>query len=418
MKKVLIIITTALLVFAVFAAEKLRVIKTDKSFSEFVVAAIDSIKFSADNKYMHIYKSGNTVTNYLVSEVDSMYFEGTPDTVKITFSGSSVTVNNPMAGAGVVVTTSGTDVVINSTVADNEVSYLLSGTSTDGSVKLYSSFKSIIILNGLNLTNNDGPAINNQSTKRTTVVLASGTSNSLVDGLTYASSIEDQKGAFFSEGQLIFSGTGSLTVKGNYGHGICSDDYIEIEGGVIAISDAVKDGIHAKDHFNLEAGAVTVAASADAVECESGKIKVEGGSLTATVATADAKGIKCDSALTVSGGSINLTVNGNQAKGLKSGGIMNLSGGTIVVNTSGAAVTSVSGTGYEVSYCTAIKCDTTINLSGSNITITATGVGGKGISSDENINISGGVIAVTNSGNGAVYTNSLGVQDAYTGSGH
>ena len=417
MKKGLLIILTTLFIFAVFAAEKLRVIKSDTSFTEFVVAAIDSIKFSSDNQYMHVYKSDKSIVNYLVAEVDSMYFNGTPDTVKITFSGSSATVVNPLEGAGVSVTTSGSDVIINSTLTDNEVNYLLTGTSTDGSVKLYSSFKSIIILNGLNLTNADGPAINNQSTKRTTVVLASGSTNALVDGSSYASSTEDQKGAFFSEGQLIFSGTGALTVKGNYSHGICSDDYIEIEGGIVTVSGAVKDGIHAKDHLNLESGSVTVTASGDAMECEAGKIKIEGGTLTATVATADAKGLKCDSTLNITGGTINITVSGNQAKGIKSGGIMNLSGGTIVINTSGAAATSTSGSGYAVSYCTAIKCDTTINLSGSDITITATGVGGKGISSDENINISGGIISVTNSGNGAVYTNSLGVADAYTGSG-
>jgi len=55
-------------------------------------------------------------------------------------------------------------------------------------------------------------------------------------------------------------------------------------------------------------------------------------------------------------------------------------------------------------------------LSGSDVTITATGVGGKGISSDNNINITGGTIHITNSGNGATYTNSLGTLDAYTGS--
>lgn len=417
MKKGLLIIFAAALIVAVFAAEKLNVFKIDKSLSDFHVSAIDSITFSSDNGYMNVHKSDKSVFNYLVSEIDSISFSGSPDTVKISFSGASATVINPLEGNGILVTVSGADVVVNSSVTENEVRYLLSGNSTDGSVKFYSTFKSEIILNGLNLTNADGPAINNQSTKKTTITLAAGKTNVLADGTTLAASTEDQKGAFFSEGQLVFTGSGSLSVAGNYSHAICSDDYIEIESGSVTVISAKKDGIHAKDHFNLEGGTVNVSATGDAIECEAGRIKVEGGSLVATVASADAKGLKCDSMLSVSGGTVNLTVSGNQAKGFKSGGIMNLSGGTIIINTSGIAVLTASGSGFEPSYCTAIKCDTVVNLTGSNVTITSTGVGGKGISSDNNINITGGTINVTTSGNGATYTNSTAVVDAYASSG-
>jgi len=416
MKKTITIFVATLLFIVIYAADKLRIIQKNTVSAELNVSAIDSITFPG-NTYLNIYKTDKTMTSYLISDIDSLKFTGTPDTVKIVYNGNSVSIVNPLENQGVSVSTTNADVVINSALTDNEVRYLVSGSSTDGSLKFYSSFKFELILNGLTLTNTDGPAINNQSTKRTTVTLPAGKSSTLTDGTTYAVSTEDQKGTFFSEGQLIIGGTGSLSVKGSNNHAICSDDYIELEGGSITVTGAVKDGIHAKDHFNLEGGTLNVTATGDAVECETGKIKVEGGTYTATVATADTKGLKCDSTLSVTGGTIHLTVSGNQAKGFKSGGIMNLSGGTITINTSGAAVTTASGSGYIPSYCTAIKCDTIINLSGSNITITATGVGGKGISSDNNINISAGTVKVTNSGNGATYTNSLAVADAYAGSG-
>lgn len=415
MKKITTLFISAFIVFAVvYAAQKINIFKTDKSILSFNTSAIDSINFSSDQKYMNVYGSDNSVESYLLSEIDSIYFSGQPDTVVITYSGSTATVDNPLENEGVIVDISGADVTVNSLLTDNEVCYLLKGSSTDGSIKFYSTYKFDILLDGLTLTNANGPAINNQSKKKTNVVLMGGTTSTLTDASTYATSTEDQKGTFFSEGQLIFSGTGALQITGNYGHGICSDDYIEIENGTIQVLSAVKDGIHAKDHFYQEGGSVQISASGDAVECEDGKIKMTGGTFKATVATTDTKGLKCDSALTVTGGTITMTVSGSEAKGIKAGGIIQLNGGTINITTTGATVLSSSGSGYDPSYCTAIKGDTDINIDGSNITIAASGAGNKGISSDSKINVVSGTLNITNSGAGATYTNSTGTTDSYS----
>jgi trimeric autotransporter adhesin len=416
MKKTFGIFLAVVLIVVVHAAEKLRIFKKDQTFSEWNVSLIDSLTFS-NSTYLNVFGNGGTFENVLIGDLDSLAFTGSPDTIKIVFSSSSATITNPLADLGVSVTTSGADVVVNSTLTDNEVVYMVSGISTDGSLKLYSSFKCQLLLAGLSLTNADGPAINNQSKKRTTVVLASGTTNELTDASSYKSSTEDQKGTFFSEGQLIFKGSGSLSVKSYYGHAICSDDYIEVQEGTLSVTGAKKDGIHAKDHFNLDGGVVTLAATGDAVECESGTINIAAGLLTATVSSADTKGLKCDGRLTVAGGTVNMTVTGDQAKGFKSSGVMSFEGGMVDVISSGAAVLVASGSGYDPSYCTAIKCDSLIRISGGTLTVKSSGVGGKGISSDTDISITGGTLDVTNSGNGATYTNSLGVVDAYTGSG-
>lgn len=377
---------------------------------------IDSLYFDANGDTLLV-GSNSTALRFPINTLDSLSFGETQDTVSIRYDDSLASVNNPFLLKDIDVSISGADVTINSKTTTKNIVYCLSGYSTNGQFKLYSNTSTIMVLTDLQLTNDNGPAINIQSSKRATVTTATGTSNTLIDGTTYASSEEDQKGAFFSEGQLKFSGTGSLTVTGNYSHGICSDDCIEIESGKIILSSAIKDGIHAKDHFNMEGGELTITASGDAIDCEDGKIKIEGGSITSTVATADTKGLKCDSTLTVSGGRVFLTVSGNQAKGFKSGGIMDLSGGDITINTSGAAVLSTADSGFNPSFCTAIKCDADITISGSTLTITTTGDGGKGISSDKTITIASGIVSITNSGNGATYTNSLGVVDAYTGSG-
>ncbi len=68
--------------------------------------------------------------------------------------------------------------------------------------------------------------------KRVFVEVKTETENYLADASSYSTVTgEDEKGCFFSEGQLIFSGTGALTVTGNYKHGICSDDYVRLRSG-------------------------------------------------------------------------------------------------------------------------------------------------------------------------------------------
>ena len=59
-------------------------------------------------------------------------------------------------------------------------------------------------------------------------MLADGTTNTLTDGTKYtdATDDEDMKAAFFSEGKMLFSGAGTLSVYANCKAGIRSDDYV------------------------------------------------------------------------------------------------------------------------------------------------------------------------------------------------
>jgi len=345
MKKLAFLLIGAVCVVTLFAQTELYIFKTDNTVLGIPVSTIDSILFSNES-ILKVFKTDKTASDLLLLTIDSISIgEVVTDTVTITYSGTSVTVDNPMAKYGVTVTASGADVVVNSTVSENKINYLLKGTSTNGSFKIYSTYRIDLILNGVSLTNSDGPAINIQTKKRCEVTMDAGTTNTLTDGTSYASSSEDQKGTFFSEGQLIFKGTGTLTVNGNAKSGIVADDFIEVNTGTL-----------------------------------------------------------------------NLNVIPNAAKGLKCSGKLSLNGGTISVNMAGSATFSALGLGTDPSYCTAIKCDSSISINGSAITITCTGVGGKGISSDQDVLMTSGTVNVTTSGNGATYTNSKGVTDAYAAS--
>ena len=93
-------------------------------------------------------------------------------TIKIVYNGNSAAVSGE--AEGVSVKTDGADVTVTSTVKN--IAYELSGTTSDGSFKIYSDKKFEVILNGVDITNPTGAAINNQG-KRMYVVVKDGTTN-------------------------------------------------------------------------------------------------------------------------------------------------------------------------------------------------------------------------------------------------
>ena len=276
-------------------------------------------------------------------------------TVKVTFNGGSATVTGATADfavsvdkAGVTVTNNGTEAVI----------YELSGTASDGYFKLYSIRKQQLLLNGLNLTNKNGAAINNQSHKRTYVVVKG--TNTLADGASYTQTPddEDEKAAFFSEGQLVFSGDGTLTVNASCKAGITSDDYVRfMKAPTVKVTSTAGHGVRGKEAIIVSDGTIDVNVSGTGKKgFSSDTLVYVGGGVTTIKSTGSAgevdgettgvAGIKADLRFEMADGVLTVTSTGTGAKGISGDNVAYFKGGTVHVNVTGDNYGTSSGGGF------------------------------------------------------------------------
>ena len=186
------------------------------------------------------------------------------NTVEIVFNGTTATVS-VAANISSYITdksngSSHVKLVQSASVSDaiGEISYILSGSSTDGEFYLEGSYKATVEMNGLTLNNPSGPAINIQNGKRIKVKVNEGTVNTLSDGKN-----DNYNGCLHVKGHTEFRSTGTLNVTGNSRHAIYSKEYIQLKNTTINISGAVKDGIHCKEYFYMESGTVNITAAGD-----------------------------------------------------------------------------------------------------------------------------------------------------------
>lgn len=336
----------------------------------------------------------NAATAYYPEDEDA--YDGSSFTTEV-----AIDMSNPQAKTenGVQITVNGGHVTANHGSVKN-VCYVVSGSTSNGSLTILGDKKYALQLNSVNITNSDSAAVNLLSKKRAFVVLNG--SSSITDGST---SQNDHKGAFYCKGKLLFNGSGSLDVYGNYNNAIHSADYIMFSQGVNIYAKSTKNhGIKANDGIFVNGGIINVevsAAAAKGINSES-DVMVNGGRTTVittgngTYDTDDkeAKGaacIKADSTFIINGGELYLKSTGSGGKGINADqeGYFN-SGNVYIVTTGGLYSSNV-----DTSSPKGIKVDSDLYLKGTTIRVRTTGSNGEGIETKGTLTITDGDIQIS-----------------------
>lgn len=323
-----------------------------------------------------------TVTVTLTQSTDTeAEEEDTGDSV-ITFSDSGISQTGSKSGTSI----DGTTLTI--TAAGT---YTLTGSCSDGNVVIAKNAGEVtLILNSLTLTSTTTAPVAAKSGTAVTISLPSGTSSTLTD--TYRNA-ESPKSCLNSGGDLIFTGSGTLTVNGNNKNGIKADGNITVEGVTLKIN-SLDNSLAADNILTVNSGKITaVSAEGDCIKSEPdeitdttlGQIVIKGGTFNLTATAND--GIQALDTLTISGGDFTIKTGGGSTvkiasdddgsyKGIKSDGKMTITGGTFDINSADDSV----HTNYDM------------YIGGGNFTINS---GDDGIHADGLLTIDGGTFDIT-----------------------
>ena len=271
----------------------------------------------------------------------------------------TIDMSNPSSKTenGVVITVSGGHVTANH--ADVEgVCYVVSGTTTDGSLTIQGNTAYEVNLCNADITNPASVAVNLDSKQAAYLALTG--SNKLTDGTT---ADDSHKSALYGKGNLLFSGTGSLEVQGKYNNGIHAKGYVLFEKGVNIYVNAANHCIKAAYAY------------------------INGGILNMETAGLGAKGLNCDNDIYINGGRT-----------------------TAICTGDGEWDTD----DLETKAAACIKCDNILYINGGEVFAKATGSGGKGLKADYEAYITGGKIRVITTG-GLYYSDGTSESHNYTG---
>jgi len=317
------------------------------------------------------------------------------DGTTATVTGSGATVS----GSTVTITEAGT--------------YVLSGTLSKGQILVSASKDDLVrlVLNGVDITADTNAAIYAAVADKLVLILAEGKTNTIADGTSYTyadTEKEEPNAAIFSKCDLSINGTGSLTVDGNFDHGIATKDDLVIADGNITV-DTVNVALRGKDSVTILDGTFHLTSkegdgikSANDTDADKGWVLIKGGTFDISAYN---DGIQAYTTLEINDGSFHIITGGGWPGGSLKRGSHAISNDGVVSGTnptdgsykgikSSGSIVLNGGTFTISSYDDSVHCNGDITINGGNL---AAQSGDDGIHADGTVTINGGMIDIKNS---------------------
>jgi len=183
-----------------------------------------------------------------------------------------------------------------------------------------------------------GPAILVLSGDEITISAPENTVNVIEDSANHPLDGEEEySAAVYSKSDLVFNGTGTITVNGYYNDGIKTKDDIKIVDVTLEIS-SIDDGIVGKDYIAIRDANISIDSLGDSLsstndeDTAKGFIYIESGTFDFT---SDADGIQAENTVFIYGGTFNIDVSDD---GIQASTAIYVGGGTIVITADGDAI--------------------------------------------------------------------------------
>ena len=285
------------------------------------------------------------------------------------------------ANATEITVKSGEDITIS-----EEGVYVISGTATDCTITVDadSAAKVQLVLDGVNITNADAPAIYVLSADKVFVTTANGSSNELTTTGEFAAigDVTNIDSVIFAKDDLVLNGQGTLTINSS-ASGVVGKDDVKITGGTYNIT-ATEHGIQGKDSVAIADGTFNITAGTDAIHAKNdedltlGYAYIAGGTFNLNGAS---DGIEGYAVVQIDGGDITI----DSQEGIE-GTYIQINGGTIDVT---ATDDGINASDKSSEY------DIVLEINGGDVSVNMASGDTDALDSNGSLFITGGTVNIT-----------------------
>lgn len=285
------------------------------------------------------------------------------------------------ANATEITVKSGEDITIS-----EEGVYVISGMATDCTITVDadSAAKVQLVLDGVNITNADAPAIYVLSADKVFVTTASGSSNDLTTTGEFAAigDVTNIDGVIFAKDDLVLNGQGTLTINSS-ASGIVGKDDVKVTGGTYNIT-ATEHGIQGKDSVAIADGTFNITAGTDAIHAKNdedltlGYAYIAGGTFNLNGAS---DGIEGYAVVQIDGGDITI----DSQEGIE-GTYIQINGGTIDIS---ATDDGINASDKSSEY------DIVLEINGGDVSVNMASGDTDALDSNGSLFITGGTVNIT-----------------------